>query len=140
MAGMLLARWERGHVLEAENTQTPGDNRLPRWTSCENARLRGEMAQTRLTLDTRQGVGTAQASRAGNPSDAGAGVMEKDAIDLTPAEIRVVAARLKNLRALTDGQLTMLALYEIVSVLEDIPIGKRIPLSVTLRERTGLKE
>jgi len=66
--------------------------------------------------------------------------MEKDVIDLTPAEIGIAAASLKNLRALTDGQLTMLALYEIVSVLEDIPIGKRIPLSVTLRERTGLKE
>ena len=140
MAGMLLTRWECGHVLEAKDTETPGVNGLPWWPSCENARLRGEMAETSLTPDTKQGIGMAKASRAGNPGDGGVRVMEKDVIDLTPAEIGIAAASLKNLRALTDGQLTMLALYEIVSVLEDIPIGKRIPLSVTLRERTGLKE
>ena len=66
--------------------------------------------------------------------------MDKDAVDLTPAQIRIAAARLKKLRALTDGQVTMLALYEIVTVLQDIPIDKRIPLTVTLRERTGVKE
>ena len=69
----------------------------------------------------------------------GAKVMETDVIDLTPTEIKTVAASLKNLRALTDAQATILALYEIVSVLQDIPIEKRIPLSITLRERSGVK-
>jgi len=66
--------------------------------------------------------------------------METDVIDLTQKEIKGVAASLAKLRAMTDGQVTMLALYEIVSVVQDIPMGKRIPLSITLRERSGVKQ
>jgi len=112
------------------------DRLLARWAFCENARLRGEIAQTRLE----QGIGTADASRADDHSDGGVSVMEKDVIDLTPTQIKIGAASLKNLNALTDGQVTMLALSEIVSVLQDIPIEKRIPLTITLRQRSGVKE
>jgi hypothetical protein len=136
MVVRLLTRWECRHFPEAKNTQAPGDNGLPRCPFCETARLRGEIARTRLE----QGIGTANASRAGNHSDGGVRVMEKDVIDLTPTQIKIGATSLKNLKALTDGQVTMLALSEIVSVLQDIPIEKRIPLTITLRERSGVKE
>ncbi len=66
--------------------------------------------------------------------------MEEDVIGLAPAEIRRVAASLKDLRALSDAQVTMLALSEIVSVLQDIPLGKRTPLTITLRERSRVEE
>jgi hypothetical protein len=66
--------------------------------------------------------------------------MEKDIIGLTPAQIKIAAANLKKFRALTDGQVTMLALSEIVSVLQDIPLGKRTPLTITLRNRSGVTE
>ncbi len=66
--------------------------------------------------------------------------MGEDVIGLTPAQIKGVAASLKNLRALSDAQLTMLALSEIVSVLQDIPLGKRTPLAITLRERSRVEE
>jgi hypothetical protein len=67
-------------------------------------------------------------------------VTETDAVELTPTQIKSVAASLKNLRALSHGQVTMLALSEIVSVLEDMPAEKRIPLTITLRERSGVTE
>ncbi len=69
----------------------------------------------------------------------GVGVVETDVIDLTPTQIKIAATSLKNLRALSDAQVTMLALYEIVSVVQDIPLRKRIPLSIALRERSGVK-
>jgi len=84
-------------------------------------------------------------SGAGNDRDGRVSVMEKkamekDVVELTPTQIKTVAASLKNLRALSHGQVTMLALSEIVSVLQDMPVEKRIPLTITLRERSGVNE
>ena len=56
--------------------------------------------------------------------------------DLTPEQIAILEVEVKRLDGLPNDVLIMMALSEIVSSLEYVPIGKRVTLVTVLEKRS----
>lgn len=60
-------------------------------------------------------------------------------MNLTPSQINIISRNTDRLRQLTDPQIILFTLAEIVEHMEDIPVGRRHPLLTTLKERAGVQ-
>ena len=57
----------------------------------------------------------------------------------TEAQMKILRDNTETMKKLSDGELLMAALAEIIMSMDTIPITKRIPLNAVLNERAGLK-
>ncbi len=60
-------------------------------------------------------------------------------MSLTPSQLNIIKRNTDRLRQLTDPQIILFALAEILEGMEHIPAGRRLPLLTTLKERAGVQ-
>lgn len=59
--------------------------------------------------------------------------------NLTPTQLNIIKRNTERLRELNDLQITLFALAEIIESMDSLPVGRRIPLLTTLKERAGIQ-
>jgi len=65
--------------------------------------------------------------------------MQRKPMMPTDEQIAAMGKNAERLKKLSDDELIMLALSELVSVNDAIPVGKRIPLQSALENRAGTR-
>jgi len=60
-------------------------------------------------------------------------------MSLTPSQLNIIKRTTDRLRELNDPQITLFALAIILENMEHIPVGQRLPLITTLKERAGVQ-